>query len=225
MEQKSETRGTSEIPQYSLSMILLVWAAAALPMGLVGWVVTPALVRDPANPGFERLALLTVGLIWQFVLTMVLLHREIGQLRWSAIRLRLWLVSPRLSQAGKPNRHLWWWLVPVVLLTALFDLRLRGTLNALWVSVVPWLAEPDGADLGSFLSTPEARAQLVGNWGVLALFVISALFNTVLGEELLFRGLLLPRMAGVFGGGIGSRMACCSECITCINPGAFSVLH
>ena len=28
-----------------------------------------------------------------------------------------------------------------------------------------------------------------------------AVFNTVLGEELLFRGLLLPRMRGVFGRG------------------------
>jgi membrane protease YdiL (CAAX protease family) len=40
---------------------------------------------------------------------------------------------------------------------------------------------------------------MVGAWGMLALFVLSALFNTFLGEELLFRGLLLPRMAGVFG--------------------------
>jgi membrane protease YdiL (CAAX protease family) len=28
---------------------------------------------------------------------------------------------------------------------------------------------------------------------------VLAIFNTVLGEELLFRGLLLPRMRGVFG--------------------------
>jgi len=28
---------------------------------------------------------------------------------------------------------------------------------------------------------------------------VLAVFNTVLGEELLFRGLLLPRMRGVFG--------------------------
>jgi membrane protease YdiL (CAAX protease family) len=28
---------------------------------------------------------------------------------------------------------------------------------------------------------------------------VLAVFNTVLGEELLFRGLLLPRMNGVFG--------------------------
>jgi uncharacterized protein len=31
------------------------------------------------------------------------------------------------------------------------------------------------------------------------LFVISAVFNTILGEEFLFRGVLLPRMEGVFG--------------------------
>jgi membrane protease YdiL (CAAX protease family) len=33
----------------------------------------------------------------------------------------------------------------------------------------------------------------------LALFVINAVFNTILGEEFLFRGVLLPRMDGVFG--------------------------
>jgi membrane protease YdiL (CAAX protease family) len=40
---------------------------------------------------------------------------------------------------------------------------------------------------------------LVGAWDIWGLFLVSALFNTVLGEELLFRGLLLPRMAGAFG--------------------------
>ena len=72
-------------------------------------------------------------------------------------------------------------------------------LDRLWVFVFPFLTEPAGLDLGSLLNTPQARAQLVGNWGVLALLVVNALFNTVLGEELVFRGLLLPRMAGVFG--------------------------
>ena len=40
---------------------------------------------------------------------------------------------------------------------------------------------------------------MIGAWGVLGLFALSALFNTFLGEELLFRGLLLPRMNKVFG--------------------------
>jgi uncharacterized protein len=29
--------------------------------------------------------------------------------------------------------------------------------------------------------------------------VVNAIFNTILGEEFLFRGVLLPRMVGVFG--------------------------
>jgi membrane protease YdiL (CAAX protease family) len=63
----------------------------------------------------------------------------------------------------------------------------------------PFFAEPQGFSLAAAFDTPEARAQFVGAWGVFGLFFVSALFNTVLGEELLFRGLLLPRMAGAFG--------------------------
>src|SRR5512146_1574444 len=46
---------------------------------------------------------------------------------------------------------------------------------------------------------PEIRAQWIGNWGFLGLFITSAIFNTFLGEEFIFRGVLLPKMEGVFG--------------------------
>ena len=36
-------------------------------------------------------------------------------------------------------------------------------------------------------------------WGWFALIGVFVVFNTVLGGELLFRGLLLPRMRAVFG--------------------------
>src|SRR5678816_1078453 len=42
---------------------------------------------------------------------------------------------------------------------------------------------------------------LSGNWGLYALLLLMMVFNTVLGEELLFRGLLLPRMRAAFGRG------------------------
>jgi membrane protease YdiL (CAAX protease family) len=45
----------------------------------------------------------------------------------------------------------------------------------------------------------EFQQRLVGAWWFLALFIIFAAFNTILGEEFLFRGVLLPRMEGVFG--------------------------
>ena len=38
-----------------------------------------------------------------------------------------------------------------------------------------------------------------GAWGWFAVLLVLWIFNTVLGEELLFRGLLLPRMNGAFG--------------------------
>lgn len=38
-----------------------------------------------------------------------------------------------------------------------------------------------------------------GSWGWFSLAVALFLSNTVLGEELLFRGFLLPRMSGAFG--------------------------
>src|SRR5690349_19319291 len=87
-------QGVALIPQYSLRKILLVWAAAAIPMGLLGWVVAPAVAADPHNPGLERQLVLTIGLVWQFVLVMILLYQEAGNLRWSTIKQRLWLQTP-----------------------------------------------------------------------------------------------------------------------------------
>jgi membrane protease YdiL (CAAX protease family) len=196
MEQEKDI---SKIPQYSLSKILLVWAAAAIPMGILGWFVAPALAHGPQGPGFERLAVLTVGLVWQFALVVILLYRETGDLRWSTIRQRLWLNTPRSPQTGESRGRLWWWLVPLILLTAIYEMQISGIFDRLWVSLFPLLTEPPGFALGTALDTPEVKAQMVGNWGVLVLFVVNALFNTFVGEELLFRGVLLPRMNGLFG--------------------------
>jgi uncharacterized protein len=189
----------TEIPQYSLGKILMVWAAAAIPMAVLGWLVAPALALGSDDPVFARLAVLTVGLMWQFVLVMLLLYREARTWRWSTLGARLWLNPPRSARTGETRSRLWWWLVPITLVTALFDLRVKGILDHWWVSIFPFLAEPPGWSLGGALATAEARSHLAGAWGTGGLFLVSALFNTFLGEELLFRGLLLPRMAGVFG--------------------------
>lgn len=188
-----------EIPQYSLSKVLLVWAAVAVPMGILGWIVAPALAAGSAAPGFVRLAVLTIGLIWQFVLVMILLYSEAGNLHWQTIRERLWLRGPSTGGGASTDRRLWWWLIPVVVLTALYELQIGGVLDQLWVMLFPGLAEPQGFSMAGFLGSPEGRAEMVGAWGFYWLFIVQAVFNTVIGEELLFRGLLLPRMAGAFG--------------------------
>jgi membrane protease YdiL (CAAX protease family) len=189
----------TSVPQYSLKKILMVWAVAAIPMGLLGWVVAPAMASDPNQPGFERLAVLTIGLVWQLILTMFLLQQEAGSLRWSVLKDRLWLHAPQSPKTGERQSRFLWWLIPLVVLIAIFEILLGGTIDKIWVSLFPLFAEPSGFSFGAAIDTPEWKAGLVGAWDIYALFITSAVFNTVLGEELLFRGLLLPRMAGVFG--------------------------
>jgi membrane protease YdiL (CAAX protease family) len=53
--------------------------------------------------------------------------------------------------------------------------------------------------MSTFLDSPAGERLFQGSWGWFAIVVALGLFNTVLGEELLFRGFLLPRMEGAFG--------------------------
>jgi membrane protease YdiL (CAAX protease family) len=61
------------------------------------------------------------------------------------------------------------------------------------------LQHAGGRDLGAFLGTDAGKAFMHGAWGWYALILVWFVFNTVLGEELLFRGFLLPRMNAIFG--------------------------
>ncbi len=187
---------------YSPGRILGIWALATIPMGLLGWVVFPALspdVRvDPLGAGVLRMLLLTLGLIWQFVLSLLIVRQEAGDLRWATVKRRLRLDAPRDPATGAPRRGLWLWAIPFVIAIGLWELTLGPAANRLWVGVFPMLAEPPDYSLGSAFSSPEILAQFAGAWWFFGLFLLSAIF-TILGEEFLFRGILLPRMDGVFG--------------------------
>ena len=58
---------------------------------------------------------------------------------------------------------------------------------------------PRPATSANSVNSNAGHALLSGGWGWFAIIVTLLVFNTVLGEELLFRGFLLPRMNGVFG--------------------------
>jgi membrane protease YdiL (CAAX protease family) len=179
------------VRQYSLAQILGVWAAAAVPMGVLAWIVAPWL-RDQLG-GDEPLAqalliCLTAGLIWQFVLVLILTRRELGGLQWSRVREALWLRAPRDPKTGRVGGRVWWWALLFVFLFGLWQL-------------VPGIAGPLVRDFAEFLDSDRGEEFFSGAWGWFAVIVVLAVFNTVLGEELLFRGLLLPRMRGAFGRG------------------------
>jgi uncharacterized protein len=176
-------------PQLKLGGIIAVWAAAALPMAALAWLVAPLLADRMSGPSSLPRALvitLTAGLVWQFALVLGLVAREQRTLRWSVLREALWLRAPRAPRTGRRGGRTWLVVVPLIVAVAA-------------VQLLPGPASPVGRDLGEFLDSDAGHAFLAGAWGWFALMVTMFVFNTVLGEELLFRGYLLPRMNGVFG--------------------------
>lgn len=186
--------------QYALWQVLGIWLAGSAPMWLLGWVVYPAMSAGlPAvDAGLLRMKLLAVGLIWQFVLAMIILYREEGDIRLSTISRRFWLNHPVSPATGETKKSLWWWIIPLILLVALLEIGLNPVVDNLWTALFPFFAEPKSYDLSSMFA-PELRAQWVGAWGLLGLFFTMSLFSNFLGEEFLFRGVLLPKMEGLFG--------------------------
>src|ERR687897_1442475 len=95
-----------DIPQLRIRGIFAVWAAAALPMAALAWLVAPMLADRFAGDGHVPMAKalivsLAIGMVWQFVLVATLVGREQGTLRWSTVREALWLRSPRSPRSGR----------------------------------------------------------------------------------------------------------------------------
>jgi uncharacterized protein len=177
------------IPQYTRSGITKIWAAAAIPMAAAAWVATPILARVLDGPAaFPRALILslTVAVVWQFVLVMGLVRREQGTLRWAVVKRALWLQPPQSPTSSRRGGRLWLLILPLAVLA--------------WArEMLPKLPAPESRDLGLFLASDLGQSFLSGNWGWYAVMIVMFVFNTVLGEELLFRGFLLPRMNGAFG--------------------------
>jgi membrane protease YdiL (CAAX protease family) len=192
------------IPQYSLREIILVWLAAAVPMGIAGWFAAPFISAKINSAGTGRTLAISAGLLWQFVLVLILLARERRGAKDEPRALRgvlaaLWLQRPALPGTGVKDRRAWLILIPLILITGFYQIVIAKHIIRFWTAVFPFFAEPPLFSLSGYLASPQGRAEMAGNWGVFFLYVLCALFNTFLGEELLFRGLLLPRMNGVCG--------------------------
>jgi CAAX protease family protein len=199
----TEAAAAAQGEQYSLAKILGIWLLAAVPMGVLGWIVFPIVSpdseADPLGAGVTRIVLFTIGLIWLFVLSMIIVRQEEGDLRWSTVKSRLRLNTPRDPKSGETRRRLWLWVIPFVIAIVIWDLAITSNVSRLWVSIFPFFAEPPGYSMGAVLESRAILDRLVGAWWFFGLFIVDAVFNTILGEEFLFRGVLLPKMEGVFG--------------------------
>jgi membrane protease YdiL (CAAX protease family) len=188
VEQPPRPPGERAVPQLGRGGIIGVWAAAAVPMGLLAWVGAPLLADQLSGPARLSRALiitLTGGLVWQFVLVLALIKREQGTLRWSILKQALWLRAPRSPKTGRRGGRMWL-VVPAFIVAFAAE------------QLVPGVPHPASRDLGDFLGSSAGHTLLAGSWGWFAIIAALGVFN-ILGEELLFRGYLLPRMNGAFG--------------------------
>ena len=129
-------------------------------------------------------ACLTAGLVWQFVLVVTLVPASSGRCAGRASARRC---GCRASQPGPAGAE------AGVADPARAARRLRGRGAH---PGGPSGRRPRPADVPRLGRRPRVP---VGSWGWFAVFATLAVFNTVLGEELLFRGLLLPADDGAFG--------------------------
>jgi membrane protease YdiL (CAAX protease family) len=198
-ERTSRTQA-GRMDQYNLWQILGIWLAGGAPLWIFGWLVHPALSKGlPAlDTALLWVKLMIAGLVWQFVLSMLILYREEGNIRISTICRRFWLNSPVSSRTGQKDNRLWWMLIPLMLVVVVLELGIGPFLTDIWIKFFPFLAEPLSRSLDT-LFAPEMRTSLIGAWDFFALFMIASIFNNFLSEEFLFRGVLLPKMKGVFG--------------------------
>ena len=181
--------------QYRLRKIIGIWLLVTLPM-LLPWTITPAAVeRNSYTLSILRICMIFGGLVWQFVLTLIIVRRERGSLSLRTLRSRLRLTLPINPRTGRPDRSMFLWLIPICTLHVAFIFFGAPILDDLQQRLLPALAEPPAYGMEVLFTVKD---RFVGQWWFFVLFMTLSVFNVFLGEELLFHGLLFPAMNEVF---------------------------
>lgn len=179
---------------YSLKKILLIWAASALPMGVLAYVITPEIVKFTKwSPLIVYWFAVNFGLAWQFILALVVLKIDGDNLNWQTVKIRMKYQKPVNPKTGKSSYWLLLWSIPVILLSAVIQM---GVIN---LPNVDTLLSPLIKNLPQYDMSSLSVSQFKGAWWILGLYLITTIFNYFLGEEFIYRGILLPKMNGVFG--------------------------
>ncbi|MBN1166246.1 MAG: CPBP family intramembrane metalloprotease [Methanospirillaceae archaeon] len=191
-----QTRDGITDAQYSISKILVIWALATAPMVFFAYIVTPALIQylaipDSIPPFLVFWPLMTIALVWQFILSLIIIYTESGKLRWQDMKRRMWYTKPIDPKTGRHNCRLFLWVIPFILLSLVLQIiPLPDVIGILF----PSLDSLPHYNLGQL-----GQTGFSGAWYLLVLTLVTIPFNYLLGEEFLFRGILLPKMNGVFG--------------------------
>lgn len=187
-----------EVSQYRLGTILLMFAWPAVWFTLLIYVIGRRFIPEGSTtPTWLLLLVIVLGTGAELVAGLVLLHREGYHMSIGALRERIRLRWPKGRKA---------WLVAAIMFILFMSLSMAmGPVNRILASV-PGFAPPEW---WSAVSNPNIKISgaadmfpdinLTGNYlFVLLFFVVGLVFN-IFGEEIYYRGYLLPRMRGVFG--------------------------
>lgn len=180
--------------QYSLKKIMIIWALSAIPMGILAFVITPRVAPITNLPPLIVYWIsIIIGLIWQFVLSLIILKNDGLDLTWQTVVKRMKYQKPINPKTGKSSYWLLVWTIPFIVLSGLIQSGVVSLPNVdnLMAPLIQHLPKYDLSSL--------AAADYKGAWWILGLFIITSVFNYFLGEEFMYRGILLPKMNGVFG--------------------------
>ena len=172
------------------------FTAFTAPMAFFAFVLTPAVISyfdiPESVPAFLVFwPFMIIGLIWQFALSLIIIRKEAGRLDWPTMKRRMWYIKPRDPKTGEHRYRLFLWALPFIGLSLVLQVvPMPDVLGTLF----PVLTTLPHYNLQAIM-TPEFQ----GVWLILGLTLVTIPFNYFLGEEFLFRGILLPKMNGVFG--------------------------
>ena len=199
----SQEKADPAMTQYPAIRIIGLWFVAAIPFTVLVAAVVPALSRATGGSEiFWYWSLLPLNAAWLTGLSLWIIRREDGNLRWETIRNRIWLDLPRDPKTEKPVTRLNFRIL-LSLIAAGIALILGLIVPSIGAAILYIVPFPSFTNLSEVGSPEFARA-----WGWFAATVIIWVANTFIAEELLFRGILLPRMKGSFGRLDGFVNAC-----------------
>ena len=187
-----------DIPQYKLWQILLMFSWPAVWFSFLIYIVGRQFIPEGGvTPTWVVLAVTVLGTGAELAVGLVLLSREGYSLTFAALRDRIRWRWPKGWQA--------WLIVLGVLLAGMALSTMMGGANRTLASV-PGFMPPDWWPPASNPTVQVSSAAeafpdmaLQGNLlFVLLYFVVGLVFN-IFGEELYYRGFMMPKMRGVFG--------------------------
>ena len=190
--------GSLNVPQDGLGKIILMFAWPAVWFTFLIYIIGRQFIPESGTtPTWMLLMIIVLGTGAELAAGLILLRHEGYPLRMSALRDRIRWHWPKGRKA--------WLLVVVVFILGMSLSMAMGPANRALASV-PGFGPPEWwPDASNPTIQVKSAADafpdisLKGNFPFVILYFIIGLVFNIFGEEIYYRGFLLPRMRGVFG--------------------------